>query len=140
MTNPAIVWAIIGLILIVVEVFTATFFLVFFGVAAFVVAGLTFTGLTNTAWQIIVFALLAILGAALLRGKLVSSLQGKHGLPGDEMQTIVLSGDVPAGGSAQIMYQGTTWMAVNETPVDFKRDDKVLIQRIDGVKIILTRA
>lgn len=139
MNNPAIIWAIVGLALIAVEVFTATFFLVFFGVSAFIVAGLSLVGLVHPAWQIILFALIAIAGVVLLRKRLVSSLTAKKGLPGDEMQSIVLTDDVPAGGSAYIMYQGTTWTAVNGTGADFKKGENALIARMDGVKIILTR-
>lgn len=140
MNNPTIIWAIVGLTLIVIEVFTATFFLVFFGVSAFVVAGLSLIGLSHPAWQIIAFALIAIAGVVLLRKKLVSTLTAKKGLPGDEMQSIVLTEDVPAGGSTNIMYQGTTWTALNGTDTPFKKGDKALIARMDGVKIILTRA
>lgn len=140
MTHPAIFWAILGLALIVLEVFTATFILIFFGVSALVVAGLTLLGLNQPVWQIILFAVIAVLGAVLLRGKLVSTFSAKKELPIDEMQVIELSADVPAGSTAQIMYQGTTWVAVNETGADFKRGDKAVIARMDGVKIVLGRA
>lgn len=136
---PFIAWAVLGLALLIIEIFTMTFALVFFGMAALIVSVLAWSGMDNITLQILVFTVLGIVDMFLLRKRLMSALQAKKNLPMDESQHITLTADVPAGQSAQIMYQGATWIAINETAVDFKKGDNAVIARMDGVKIVLGR-
>jgi membrane protein implicated in regulation of membrane protease activity len=59
--DPAIVWAIIGLVLVIVELLTGTFYLLMLGVAAFGAGAAAYFGL-NFAMQSMVAALVAGIG------------------------------------------------------------------------------
>ena len=54
---PAIVWAVIGIVLIIIELLSVTFVLVFFGVGALIVAATTWVGITpGLSGQLAVFS------------------------------------------------------------------------------------
>jgi membrane protein implicated in regulation of membrane protease activity len=59
-------WMIFGLVLLVVEILTPTFFFLWFSIGAFL-AGITAMFTTNLGWQIIVFALSSTLLVLLTR-------------------------------------------------------------------------
>lgn len=137
--SPALVWGILGLTLIIAEVFTASFVLVFFGVAALLVAVLAAIGFKSFVLQMLLFAAASLGSLLLFRSKLMGYFHATAQTVMDENQVLRLTGDVPAHGTGQISYQGSTWTAVNPTDHPFQQGDKAVIERMDGVKIILRR-
>jgi len=137
--SPALVWGILGLILIIAEVFTASFVLVFFGVAALLVAVLAAVGFKSFLLQMLLFAAASLGSLLLFRSKLMGYFHSTAQTVMDENQVLRLTGDVPAHGTGQISYQGTTWTAVNPTDHAFHQGDNAVIERMDGVKIVLRR-
>jgi inner membrane protein len=135
--SPAYIWAIIGVGLIIFEVFTSTFFILFFGVAALVVAGLKAFGLDHLETEILIFAAVGLAGTLIFRKKLLKSFQSTAKVSADREKVITLSHTVPAKGSAQISYQGTMWTAVNEGQIDLPEGAHAVISRVDGVKLII---
>lgn len=135
--SPALAWGILGLILIIAEVFTASFVLVFFGVAALLVAALAAIGFGNFTLQMLLFAAASLGSLLLFRSKLMGYFHATAQTVMDENQVLQLTSDVPANGTGQISYQGTMWTAVNPTNHSFHQGDKAVIERMDGVKIIL---
>ncbi|MCP5464077.1 MAG: NfeD family protein [Deltaproteobacteria bacterium] len=138
--SPAIIWAIIGIVLIIFEIFTTTFFLLFFGISALLVAGLKSFGFDNVALEIFLFALLGISGTFVFRGKILSSFKGNKELRNDIGQSITITNPIPKGKKGQIEYRGSTWTAINNSDSDFEPEDNAIIERIEGVKIILTKS
>jgi membrane protein implicated in regulation of membrane protease activity len=130
-------WVATGLVLIIAEMFSLSLVLLFFGIAALLVALAKFLGLNNLPLEIVLFAVLGIGSMLLFRNKLKVSLQSQSGISIDRNAVIVLTEDLPARGSAAVTYQGVTWTAVNETDSDFKKGNKVYVQRTDGVKLIV---
>jgi membrane protein implicated in regulation of membrane protease activity len=130
-------WVAAGLILISAEMFHLSMVLLFFGVAALIVATAKFLGLDNLPFEITLFAALGIGGLLLFRRKLLRSLKVSTGLSIDKNAVILLTHDLPAHGSAAVVYQGSAWTAVNETDADLKKGTKVYIHRTEGVKLIV---
>lgn len=58
--DPAIAWAVIGLVLVIVELLTGTFYLLMFGVAAFGAALAAWLGLQFSAQAIVAFVISAV--------------------------------------------------------------------------------
>jgi membrane protein implicated in regulation of membrane protease activity len=136
--SATLIWATLGVALVLMEVFTSTFVLLFFGVAAFLVAGLKLVGLNHLPGEICLFGGFGILGSLLLRGRIRDSLKGTATYRSDE--TVYLDQDIPPRGVASISYQGTPWTAVNDTDKVMLKGSKVLITRTEGVKLFLGSA
>ncbi len=135
--TPTFFWVATGLVLIIAEMFSLSLVLLFFGVAALLVALAKFLGLNNLPLEIVLFAVLGIGSMLLFRRKLKVSLQSQSGISIDRNAVIVLTEDLPAHGTATVTYQGVSWTAVNETDSDFKKGNKVYVQRTEGVKLIV---
>ena len=138
-TSSPIIWVVLGLVLIIVEMFSLSLVLLFFGVAALVVAVLKYAGLNNLPIEILAFAILGIAGLLLFRSKLRRSLKSQPDHSIDRNRPIILSVDVPARGSAGIEYQGVLWTAVNASDAPMKKGDQVFIQSTEGVKLIIRK-
>ncbi len=137
--SPTIIWAILGITLIITEVFTASFFLLFFGIAALVVAAAKLMGLENFTAELILFAVLGLAGALAFRKKVLASFKSDTSVVGTDGKVIAATEDIAAKGSGKIQYQGTVWMAVNSGEADIKSGDSVTIVKTDGVKLVLTK-
>ena len=67
--SPTWMWAIAGILLLMLEIATASFFIMFFGLSALIVAFLVHFGLSDIAWQILIFASLGGMGIFVFRSK-----------------------------------------------------------------------
>ena len=135
--TPTFFWVVTGLVLIIAEMFSLSLVLLFFGVSALLVAVAKYLGLNNLPLEIALFAVLGIGSMLLFRKKLRSSLHSQSGLSIDRNAPILLPEDLPAHGTASVIYQGVTWTAVNETDSDLKKGTKVFVHRTEGVKLIV---
>lgn len=133
--SPTVVWAILGLLLIVAELISLSFVLIFFGIAALVVAVIKLLGFDHLTGEVLLFSLIGLSGVFLFRGKLLSSIKSNAPLVTDVNQQVVLSEDIPVGKSARILYQGTTWNAHNAANQDLKKGDAVLIEKLEGINL-----
>lgn len=137
--SSTVLWAILGIILVVAEIFTSTFVLLFLGISAIIVAAIKFFGLSHLATELIIFAILSLAGILFFRKKFVEGLQVKGKFSIDGEQKLVLTAAIPAQSSAVIQYQGTTWTAVNESDEDYAQGRSVIIDRTEGVKLVLKK-
>ena len=136
--SPAMIWVAVGLVLLIIEVFTLSFVVLFFGLSALVVAGIKLTtGTNNLAIELVIFA---ILGCACLlgfRNKLRQIFNKSARVNTDALTVIDLSVAIAPHNKAKIEYQGTIWDAHNESDIQLKAGDKAIIVRTDGIKLIV---
>lgn len=137
--SPALNWAVIGLVLLGFELFTGTFVLLFFAVGAFFTALLTWIGLLESqAVQVVVFTILSGGGLLAFKDKLRRGWGGKaQELHGDVGASIMLDADIPLHGTCEVQYQGSRWIAVNESGRALVKGESARVARTDGVKLIL---
>lgn len=136
--TPTTLWAIFGLILIILEVLTTSFFLLFFGVSALLVAGFKLIGLNHMNTEILIFALGGVAGILVFRKKLLTSFTSPTTEASvDNNKEITLSHAIAKGTEGKIEYQGTTWTALNPTNTDMPKGSKVLIEKTESTKLIL---
>ena len=137
--SPELNWAVIGLLLLGLELFTGTFVVLFFACGAFITALLTWMGvLESQPVQVFVFTVLSAGGLLAFKDKLRRGWGGKQqDLHGDVGVAITLHSDLPAHGQTEVQYQGTPWTAVNESGRDMAKGETVRVVRTDGVKLIL---
>ncbi len=135
--SPAVVWAIIGLVLIILELTTFTFVLMFLGLGAIITAALTWAGVTpETNTQLFAFSASSILLLVVLR-KTARSLFAATGAPisDDVGQRCEVTKAIPAGGEGEIRHRGSIWTAVSDEPEDIAEGTSVEIIAIEGIRV-----
>lgn len=144
----AILWTILGIILIVAEVFTISFFLLWFGVGAFAAAIVAWFGF-GVGLQFLAFALVSIVLTALSRTIFVNYFShqktgnelksGVDALPG-QIGTVVLGsrGALQAG---EVKVFGSTWTAFPEQgAAPLREGERVEVIRVQGSSIYVRAA
>ena len=143
----AILWIVLGVILIVAEVFTPGFVLLWFGIGAFAAAFASFAGL-GYPFQFFVFFLVSIVLTALSRTIFVNyfthkqsdkSLRtGVDALPGKIGTVITSSRGAMDEGAVKVF--GSVWTAYpieGEEPLE--AGDRVMVERVQGASIYVRR-
>ena len=143
-----ILWTILGVILIVAEIFTPGFVLLWFGVGALVAAFVSLVGLSSLPLQFLIFAIVstALTAASrtifvnyFSREKTGSDLKtGVHSLPGKT--GIVVSSSRGALNEGAVKVFGSTWTAYpaeGEEPLE--AGERVAVERVQGASIYVRR-
>jgi membrane protein implicated in regulation of membrane protease activity len=133
-------WLVLGLILALAELATAGgFYIIFFGVAAFVVGVLAALGIAGPMpIQLLLFAVLSIISLALFRSRMLVWVQGDAGSPPvHELvgEIGVAVDDIPPGGIGRIELRGTTWSARNGSPSTLMRGTRCRATRVEGLTL-----
>lgn len=137
--TPSIIWACLGIVLIVIEIFTTTFVLLFFGIAGLIVAGITLFGYHSTPVELIIFGVVGCLGLIFFRKKVLKSFAPRDSVNTDQNKQITLSENIPAGKAGHVVYRGSPWMAFNNSTQDMVQGETVVIEKIEGVRLVLNR-
>jgi inner membrane protein len=137
--SPVYVWATIGVILIIVDLVTLTFFLFFLGIGALVTALCTWTGIiSGIDGQLICFAVSSLVTMVLFR-RLVKKMFGKHQGAGEYSQLVgqkaYVSLAIPAGHEGKVSYRGSDWIAFSDNPHGIPAGALVTIEAVDGIKL-----
>lgn len=122
-----LLWAVIGIVLIIVEMLTSTFYLLVLGIAAFAAAAVAYFG--QSLWvQAVITAAVAVAGVILIkRFRGTARLTPNQGL--DIGQTVVLDSWISeTDGLARVTYRNAQWEA------------RVTGERIPGGKVFYIHA
>lgn len=143
-----IVWAILGAILIVAEIFSSGFVLLWFGIGALAAALASMLGVNSITLQFLIFAVVSIVLTAASRTIFVNYFSreksggdlktGMDSLPG-KIGTVVSSsrGSLHEGA---VKVFGSTWTAYpaeGEEPLE--AGDRVEVRRVQGASIYVSR-
>lgn len=141
------IWLILGVVLIVAEIFTLGFVLLWFGLGAIAAALTAFAG-GGLALQFLVFAIVSISLTALSRtifskyfshGDRDQLKTGVDGLPG-QIGTVTESSSGTMLGSAVKVY-GSIWTAFPaDGETQFEKGDKVEVVEVKGSSIYVKKA
>ncbi len=143
-----ILWTILGIVLIIAEIFTPGFVLLWFGVGALAAALASFLGL-GLAAQFLVFILLSSLLTALSRtifvnyfarpgGEGAGLRSGADALPGQVGTVVTSSSGALHEGAVKVF--GSVWTAYpaeGEPPLE--AGDRVVVERLQGASIYVRR-
>ncbi len=143
-----ILWTILGIVLIIAEIFTPGFVLLWFGVGALAAALASFLGL-GLAAQFLVFILLSSLLTALSRTIFVNYFarpgeegaglrSGADALPGQVGTVVTSSSGAMQEGAVKVF--GSVWTAYpaeGEEPLE--AGDRVVVERLRGASIYVRR-
>jgi membrane protein implicated in regulation of membrane protease activity len=135
--SPALVWAIIGLLLLAAELATISFILCFIGLGALIVALTTWIGLTpgfNS--QVIVFSVSSLLLMIVLRKTAKKLFAGTNDVVPDYLgQKVKVIREIPPGGEGAIEYRSSDWIAFSEEKDIISTGKTVEIVAIEGIRV-----
>ena len=136
MVMSPVVWAVIGIILIILELAHYTFVLTFFGVGALIVSLTTWIGMTpGMSGQLAVFSVTSLLLLLALRKTAKKLFFGNHDLQPDyKGQRVKVLKEIPVGGEGTISYRGSVWIAFSESDTPIPEGSSVEIVSIDGIR------
>jgi hypothetical protein len=135
--TPALVWAVIGLLLLIAEIATISFILCFIGLGALIVALTTWLGFTTSLTsQLIVFSASSLLLLFLLRKTAKKLFAGNADVPPDYAgQKVEVIKPIPIGGEGAIQYRGSDWIAFSDTSQTIPAGSVVQIENIEGIRV-----
>ena len=135
--SPALVWTVLGLLLLIAEVATLSFILCFIGLGALIVALTTWIGITPSfSSQLIVFSGSSLLLMLLLRKTAKKLFAGHADAPPDYAgQKVEVVKAIPNGGEGTIRYRGSDWIAFSDTPQTISEGTVVQIETIEGIRV-----
>ena len=141
-----ILWIVLGVVLVVAEIFTLGFVLLWFGIGAFVAALAGWIGL-GFIWQFLIFATVSIALTAVSRtifAKYFASSEedsikmGMDSLPG-QIGTVIIASQGTLNEGAVKVY-GSTWTAFPiESEAPLIEGEKVEIVRVKGSSIYVQK-
>lgn len=143
-----IIWTVLGVILIIAEVFTPGFVLLWFGIGALAAALAELAGVASLPLQFLIFALVSVALTAASRTIFASYFSRTHqdsdlkmgvdALPG-QVGTVVSSSQGALHEGAVKVY-GSTWTAYpaeGEEPLE--AGERVTVERVQGASIYVRR-
>jgi membrane protein implicated in regulation of membrane protease activity len=132
-------WALVGLVLVGVEVVTpGGFFVIFFGVAALVVAALVGLDVAGPDWlQWLLFSVLAVGSLVLFRRRLVDRFRDAGGQQTGNVvgEIAVLRDDLPPGAVGKAEMRGTSWSVRHDGDAVLLRGQRCRVTRLDGLTL-----
>jgi membrane protein implicated in regulation of membrane protease activity len=135
--SPALIWATLGVILLIAELATFTFILCFLGLGAIIVSLTTWIGLApGINHQLAVFSISSILMMLLFRKTAKGLFPGSNDPPPDYMgQKVKVIKAIPGGGEGTIEYRGSDWIAFSDDADIINEGDTVEIVAIEGIRV-----
>ena len=132
-------WLLLGLMLTALELVSAGFYLIFFGVSALIVGTLQLLGLLGATWvQWFLFTALAVGLLALFRNPLLRMLKPSGG-PVDQIvgDIAIPVDDIPPGDVGRAELRGTGWAVRNAHHGPLVKGQRCRVQRVDGLMLFL---
>ncbi|HOW56423.1 MAG TPA: NfeD family protein [Smithellaceae bacterium] len=135
--SAALIWGAIGIVLLILELATASFILCFIGLGAIIVAVTTGLGLTmGLDSQLIVFAVSSVVLMSLFRKTARRLFAGSHDMPPEYAgQKIKVVRAISAGKEGAVDYRGSEWIAFCDENATINAGETVEIIAIEGIRI-----
>lgn len=136
-----LIWIIIGIILLIIEVITVSFLSIFFAIGCFIAALVSFI-IPFWQGQILIMCITSVIGVIFGRNILqkyfevnkevkpstIDALIGKTGIVVKEINSDELG---------LVKINGEVWSATTSNPRVIHKDANVVVEKIDGVKLIV---
>jgi membrane protein implicated in regulation of membrane protease activity len=146
--DTALVWVIIGLLLILTELLATSIIAVFFGIAAVIVGLLLWAGLIEATWlQFVIFGVLSLVLLFTARRKLRSYLVGDLADNNSKQQSFQQNMGERASavsdfhqGLGRVLLNGVQWSAQSSQPDEaIQAGDTVWIVANDGIQLTVSK-
>jgi len=136
------IWMIIGLLMLVAELVSVALVFVFFAVGGLLTALLATIGLLPTLeYQIIAFSVISFLTLILFRKNAQKIMETRRDKQQEYKEfvgeTAMVIRDIPLNGSGKIYYRGAEWSAISVNHNPIEAGSKVIIQRTEGITLVV---
>jgi membrane protein implicated in regulation of membrane protease activity len=143
-----IIWTILGIVLIIAEVFTPGFVLLWFGIGALAAALAGLVGIDSLGLQFLIFTIVSVSLTAASRTIFVNYFSREKS--GDSLKTgvealpgkigVVVSSSRGALHEGAVKVYGSTWTAYPEEGEEpLEAGDRVQVERVQGASIYVRR-
>ena len=136
------VWIAIGIICLIIEIFTPGFLFMSFGIGAILTGVVEWIFTLKIPYQILIFAVITFLVFISMR-KLSKKLISK---PVEETNIYALKGkdgkvmkEIPVDGKGYVKVGGEEWSAISVDNTRIAEGEKVLIENVEGNKLIVKK-
>ncbi len=134
-----IIWMIFGFILLITEMFTTTFFIMWFGISALLTALVSWLWIDSFTLELLIFAGVSFL-LVLFTRRLANKMSGEPSRKITQDEIIGKTGMVTEtilsdNSRGLVKMNGQVWRAVSEKGVEIERGRSVVVKRLYGVKI-----
>lgn len=133
------IWVIIGVVMMIVEIFAVSFFFLFIGVGALVTALLSWMGITDSlVAQLIVFSVVSAASMLIFRKKLQESFNKKGGDYNEfagERATVITP--ISPNNEGKVFFRGADWIAYSESGVEIPAESNVAIKKANGIRLLV---
>ena len=136
-------WAVLGLVLALLELASpGGFFIIFFGAGALLVSALSFFGVGGPAWlQWLLFTVFSIVALAVFRDPLLRRMRA--GEPAGRVDDLTLDicttiDDIPPGEVGRVELRGSAWKARNVGTVAIAKGLRCSVRKVDGLTVHIT--
>jgi len=141
LSNPAVIWFLIGLFLLVSEFFIPGLIILFFGVGCWVASlALLFMPDMPLNVQLVIFLVSSVLSLFLLRNSLKKWI-GKSDKTDDSTleeyvgKQCMAETDFLPGTEGKVSFRGAQWEATSTSEI--KKGDAVIIKSVDSIRFIV---
>lgn len=137
--EPWMIWIAIGVVCMIIEIFTPGFFFMSIGIGA-ILTGLISLILTGAVWQILTFALVTFVVFILTRKlsrKLISQSSQETNIFALKGKTGMVTREIPDDGRGYVKIGGEEWSAVSENGKGIETGTRILVVGLEGNKLIV---
>ena len=140
LSDPWIIWVAIGIICIIIEIFTPGFLFLSFGVGA-IITGLAALIIPSITFQVLTFAVITLIVFLLSRKfskKLISADYEETNVKALIGKTGKVTQEISANEKGYVKIGGEEWAAVSKDNNKINKDTLVTVNDIEGNKVIVT--
>jgi membrane protein implicated in regulation of membrane protease activity len=138
------VWMMIGIGFVIIEIFDPAFFFISLGIGAILTGIFCMLPLVENSipLQILIFAIFSFIAFLFMRKlgkKLLTNTGGETNVYALKGKTGTVTKEIPPEGKGFVKVGGEEWAAVEEAQQAVELGEKVLVQGIDGNKLIVVK-
>ena len=139
--SQALVWAIVGVALVIAELMSMSFVLVFFGAGALLTALLVSLGVLSGPYApIMLFCGASLALMALMRSFIKRRFSGHKDMMPDYLgQVLLVVKDIPPGGEGDVSWRGSEWLAFADGSTRIAAGEKARVIGREGIRLMVER-
>ena len=133
------IWVIIGVLMMIIEIFAVSFFFLFFGVGALVTALFSWIGITDSLTiQLVIFSIVSAASMLIFRKKLRESFNAKGGNYNEfEGEKATVVSPISPNSDGKVFFRGADWIAYSDGSVEIPINSHVSIKKADGIRLLV---
>lgn len=132
-----VIWAILGIVLIIAELMTMSFVLIFFGLGALLTSFFAWLGIApDLKTQLLVFSVSSLAMLLMLRTFAKNRFFRKAEISQEFIgEKVKVTRAISANNEGSVYYRGSEWIAVSDSPEPIPRGSMVEITGTEGIRV-----